>query len=254
MGVEGKVAIVTGASRGIGLATAASFLAAGAAGVTITSRKLENIVEAEAELVANGAPGDRILTLAARADDQGEAGRAVEATLERFGAVDVLVNNAGTNPAAGPLMDVDMGAVDKTWAVNQRAPLLWSRAVWHGWMSEHGGAIVNVASVGGIRPSPLIGAYNISKAALIHLTHQLAHELAPTVRVNAVAPGVVKTKLSEMLWRADEKAAAATHPLNRLGEPEDVAEAIVYLASAEWLTGVVLPVDGGAVGASAGLA
>lgn len=254
--VTDRVAIVTGATRGIGLATARLLLASGAAGVTITSRRPENVDSALGELAAEGFGEEVVLGMAARADDDDAAERTIAATLERFGAVDILVNNAGTNPSGGPIMDVDMGAIDKTWQVNQRAPLVWSRLAYRGWMEEHGGVIVNVASVGGLRPSPILGAYNVSKAALIHMTHQLAFELAPRVRVNAVAPGVVKTRLSELLWTADEQAAARTHPLGRLGVPEDVAAAIMFLASdqAGWLTGVVLPVDGGVAGATGTLA
>ena len=253
--VNDKIAIVTGATRGIGLATARMLLESGAAGVTITSRRIENVESALEELAEAGFGPDRVLGLAARADDDTEAENAVAGTVERFGRIDILVNNAGTNPSGGQIMDVDMGAIDKTWLVNQRAPLVWSRVAYHAGMKQHGGTIVNVASVGGLRPSPIIGAYNVSKAALIHLTHQLAFELAPKVRVNAVAPAVVKTKLSEMLW-ADEEAAARTHPLGRLGVPQDVAAAITFLASdqASWLTGVVLPVDGGVSGASGTLA
>ncbi|MDX1447798.1 MAG: SDR family oxidoreductase [Acidimicrobiia bacterium] len=253
--VDGQVAIVTGATRGIGLATARMLLESGAEGVTITSRKMENVEAAAEELKEAGFGPDRVLALAARADDDSEAARTVAATIERFGRLDILVNNAGTNPSGGPILDVDMGAIDKTWQVNQRAPLVWSRAACRASMEANGGCIVNVASVGGLRPSPIIGAYNVSKAALIHMTHQLAFELAPKVRVNAVAPAVVKTRLSEMLWQ-DEEAAARTHPLNRLGVPDDVAAAITFLASdkATWITGVVLPVDGGVSGASGSLA
>lgn len=254
--VEGKVAVVTGGSRGIGWETARVLAEHGAAGVVLTSRKPENIESALAGLVDARVPLDRLLGVTARADDDEASDRTMAAAIERFGAVDILINNAGTNPSAGALMDVEMGAVDKTWAVNQRAPLVWSRAAYRAGMRDSGGVIVNVASVGGVRPAPMIGAYNISKAALIHLTHQLALELAPSIRVNAVAPGVVKTKLSELLWTADESAAAAMHPLGSLGEPVDVANAVLYLCSVEarWLTGVILPVDGGVLGAAGTLA
>ena len=253
--VAGKVAIVTGASRGIGLETARVLVDSGAEGVVITSRKSETIESAADQLIESGVPAERVLAVAARADSDEAADETMTRAIERFGAVDILVNNAGTNPSGGPIMSVEMGAIDKTWAVNQRAPLVWSRAAYRHWMEANGGSIVNVASVGGIRPAPFLGAYNVSKAALIHLTHQLAFELAPKIRVNAVAPGVVKTKLSEMLWTADEKAAASTHPLGVLGEPIDVAAAITYLCSdqARWLSGVILPVDGGVVGASGSL-
>lgn len=250
--LSSKVAIVTGASRGIGQATALALVASGAAGVVMTSRRMENLDTARRELIEMGAPPKRLKPIEARADSDSDAARAVAEAIAEFGSCDILVNNAGTNPSAGPLMDVDMGAVDKTWAVNQRGPLVWAREAYRAWMKENGGVIVNVASVGGIRPTPLIGAYNVSKAAIIHLTHQLAYELAPGVRVNAVAPGVVKTRLAEMLWKDNEDQAASTHPLGRLGEPADIASAIAFLCSdlASWITGVVLPIDGGVSGAS----
>ncbi|MFO7299079.1 MAG: SDR family oxidoreductase [Actinomycetes bacterium] len=249
--VPGKVALVTGASRGIGLATALELARSGAKGVTITARKEETIAAARQEMVDAGIPEDAILAIAARADSEEDAGAAVGATVERFGSLDILINNAGTNPAFGNLMEVDLGALDKTWAVNMRAPLLWVRAAYEAWMGEHGGSVVNVASVAGIRPSALMGAYNVSKAGLIHLTRQLALELAPRIRVNAVAPGVVRTRLAGALLE-NEDMTARLHPLGRVGEPEDVSRLIVYLASdaASWMTGAIVPIDGGVVGAS----
>lgn len=248
--VEGKVALVTGGSRGIGQATALEFARSGATGVVITSRKQENVDQSKAEIVEAGADAEKVLALAARADEEEVAHDAVQAAVDTFGSCDILINNAGTNPAFGNLMEVDLGALDKTWAVNMRAPLLWARAAHSGWMGDHGGAMVNVASVAGLRPSPFMGAYNISKAGVVHLTRQLALELAPDIRVNAVAPAVVKTRLAGLLLE-DEESTAAMHPLGRVGEPEDVARLIVFLASdaASWITGAIVPVDGGVMGA-----
>ena len=248
--VDGKVAIVTGASRGIGEATVRELLASGAEGVIITGRRAETLEALATEL------GDRVVPVVGSASDESHVEAAIGTAVDTFGACDLLVNNAGTNPAGGPMMDVEMGAIDKTWDVNLRAPLLWVRHAWHASMKQHGGSIVSTGSVGGFAPSPLIGAYNVSKAALHHLTRQLAHELAPSVRVNAVAAGVVKTRLSAMLWNEKEQEAAMTHPLQRLGTPEDVARAAVFLLSdaADWMTGVILPIDGGVSGAAPNLA
>jgi len=249
--VDDKVALVTGASRGIGLAVVEELLASGARGVVITSRKPANLEEAVAEIGNQ----DRVLAIAGGADDEAHAAAAVAAAVERFGALDILVNNAATNPVAGNIIDVEMGAIDKIWAVNQRGPLVFARQAWRQWMQEHGGSIVNVSSVGGMQPGPLLGAYNVSKAALIFLTRQLAYEMAPGVRVNAIAPGIVKTRFSRSLWEMNEESAAGLHPLGRLGEVGDVTGAVLFFCSeaSSWITAVTLPIDGGVTGARAGI-
>jgi NAD(P)-dependent dehydrogenase (short-subunit alcohol dehydrogenase family) len=241
----GRAALVTGATRGIGFGLPRFFLPAAPRRVTLTGRSRERLDAAAATL---GAP-ERIAVVVGSADDGAHGEAAVAESIARFGSCDVLVNNAGTNPAYGPLVDVDLGAVDKTWSVNLKGPLLCTRAAWHGWMREHGGAIVNTASIGGIVPMAGIGAYNIAKAGLIAMTRQLAQELAPGVRVNALAPGIIKTRLAAALYVDKEEAVAARHPLGRLGVPNDVAQAALFLASdaAAWITGETLVIDGGAL-------
>ena len=133
--------------------------------------------------------------------------------------------------------------------VNVWAPILWTQLAWRAWMVDHGGTVINTASLGGIAVSPNLGVYHTSKAALIHLTRQLALELAPKVRVNAVAPGVVRTRLAEALWKENEDQVAAVTPLGRIGEPADVGDAVAFLASdrARWITGETLVIDGGQI-------
>ncbi|WIM88371.1 SDR family oxidoreductase [Candidatus Mycobacterium wuenschmannii] len=236
----GRTAIITGGSRGIGLAIAQR-LAEGGANIVLTSRKQDS-ADAAAEQVGGNAIG-----VVAHAVDEDAARRCVDLTLERFGSIDILVNNAGTNPAYGPLIDQDHARFSKTFDVNLWAPLLWTSLAAKAWMKEHGGAIVNTASIGGMHQAPNMGMYNATKAALIHVTKQLALELSPKVRVNAVAPGVVRTKLAEALWKDHEDLVAAGSALDRIGEPPDVAAAVAFLVSDEssWITGDTLVLDGG---------
>ncbi len=220
--LAGRTALVTGASRGIGYAIAETMSRRGA-NVVLTSRS-----EQAAQAAAAAIGGERVLGVCAHATDEVAAAGCVASAVERFGSLDILVNNAGTNPAYGPLLDQDKARVMKTLDVNLWAPVLWSGLAWRVWMRNHGGTIVNTASIGGMLVAAELGAYQVSKAALIHLTRQLAFELAPAVRVNAVAPGVVRTRLAEALWKEDEDATAAGVPLRRIGEPADVASAVAF--------------------------
>jgi 3-oxoacyl-[acyl-carrier protein] reductase len=243
-GLEGKVALVTGASRGIGLGIAQRLVDEGAR-VCVTARKAEALQEA---VIALGGP-DHAIAVPGKADDPGHQAEAVARTIEHFGALDVLVNNTGVNPAYGNLLDLDPGAFRKVFEVNVISALAWVREAYKASFAERGGAVVNVASVAGLRPAAGIGAYGVSKAALIHLTSQLATELGPAVRVNAVAPAVVKTAFASALYEGREEQVAAAYPLARLGIPDDVAGAVAFLASpdAAWITGHTLVVDGGLV-------
>jgi NAD(P)-dependent dehydrogenase (short-subunit alcohol dehydrogenase family) len=240
--LDGKVALVTGASRGIGKAIARAYADAGAS-VLLSSRKLADLEAAAAEI------GGDVDVVVANAGDPTQAEAAVDRCIERFGRLDILVNNAATNPYFGPTIDIDLPRYDKTWEVNLRGAFVWTQLAWRRSMQEHGGSVVNIASVGGLSVEPTIGIYNATKAALLHLTRTLAAELAPGVRVNAIAPGLVKTDMARALWEPNEARLAASMPLGRLGEPTDIAGAAVFLASdlASWITGHTLVVDGGAL-------
>jgi NAD(P)-dependent dehydrogenase (short-subunit alcohol dehydrogenase family) len=239
--LEGKVALVTGASRGIGKAIAAEFAASGAK-VMLNSRKQEGLEAAAAEM-----PGE-VAICAANAGDDGAAEKVVAATLERFGQLDVLVNNAGTNPYNGPTLGVDEPRYDKTFQVNLKAPVFWSKVAYERAFAERPGVIINMASVGGLRTDAgLLGIYNMTKAALVHFTRQLAGEIGPT-RVVGIAPGLVHTDFSAMLVENFGDELAARLPTGRLGEPADVSHLATFLASdlASWITGETFVIDGGA--------
>lgn len=238
---DGKTAIVTGASRGIGLAIAQRLIDDGA-NVVITARGEDALIEA-----VDALGPERAAYVAGKADDPGHQAETVALAIERFGSLDLLVNNTGINPAYGPLLSLDPAAARKMFEVNVLSALAWVRLAHEAWLGEHGGAIVNVASVAGLRPAPGIAMYGVTKAAVIHLTEELAVELGPAIRINAVAPAVVKTKFATALYEGREEEVAAPYPLKRLGVPSDIAGAVSFLLSedAGWITGQTLTLDGG---------
>lgn len=244
LSLEGKTALITGGSKGIGFAIAKTYIEAGAR-VMLVARKAEALKAAATEL---GGP-DKALWMTGNVGKPEDAAAAVAATIEQMGGLDVLVNNAATNPWAGRTIDIDLPRWDKTMEVNLRGPLVWTQEAWRQTMKQNGGAIINVASVGAFVTSPALGTYGVAKSALVYLTKQLAAELAPKVRVNCVAPGLIKTDFAEYLWKDGKDAMVAnTYPLKRLGEPEDVAEAVLYFtAGASWVTGQTLILDGGGI-------
>jgi NAD(P)-dependent dehydrogenase (short-subunit alcohol dehydrogenase family) len=241
---EGRTALVTGGSRGIGLGIARSLVDRGAR-VVLTARKPEALAEAVAAL---GGP-DVAVAVAGHAGDAAHRATAVATAVETFGSLDLLVGNVGVNPVFGPLMDLDLAAFGKILDTNVVSTLGLVQEAWRAWMSEHGGSVLIVASVAGLKSSEGIAAYGVSKAALINLTTQLAVELGPTVRVNSVAPAVVKTRFAEALFTGREAELAAQYPAGRLGTPEDIGEAAAYLLGddAGWVTGQTLVLDGGAL-------
>ncbi|MYR57597.1 glucose 1-dehydrogenase [Streptomyces sp. SID625] len=239
--LSGKVALVTGASRGIGYGVAEALVARGDR-VCITGRNEDALKEAVERLGS-----DRVIGVAGKAHDEAHQAAAVDRVMEVFGRVDHLVNNAGTNPVFGPIADLDLNVARKVFETNVISALGFAQRTWHAWQKDNGGAIVNISSIAGLAPSPFIGAYGISKAAMINLTQQLAHEFAPKVRVNAIAPGVVKTRFAQALFEGREDEAAAAYPLGRLGVPTDIGGAAAFLTSeqSDWVTGQTLVVDGG---------
>ncbi|MFC7343303.1 SDR family oxidoreductase [Saccharopolyspora griseoalba] len=238
---DGRVAIVTGASRGIGLAIAERLVSEGAK-VVLTARKPEPLAEAVEGLGSGNALG-----VPGKADDEEHQAEAIAKAEEAFGRVDLLVNNTGINPAYGPLVELDHGIARKTFEVNVLAALSWTQKVYRAGMAEHGGSVLNVCSVAGLRPAPGIGFYGATKAMLAHMTQELAVELGPKVRVNAIAPAVVKTQFATALYEDKEDEVAAGYPMQRLGVPSDISGASAFLLSEEasWITGQILTLDGG---------
>jgi NAD(P)-dependent dehydrogenase (short-subunit alcohol dehydrogenase family) len=241
---SGRTALITGGTRGIGAGIAEELLRRGA-NVVVTARKPEELDATVARLDADGT--GRVLAARGSADDEVHQQQAVALAVERFGRLDCLVPNAAVNPQYGPLMDADLGAVRKVFEVNVTAVLGWVQQAWRQSMQAGGGCVLVVASVGGLRTGDAIGAYNASKAAVIHLVRQLGGEMGPTVRVNAIAPAVVKTTFASALYEGREEEVARAYPMRRLGTPEDTAKAAAFLLSddAGWITGETLVLDGG---------
>ncbi|MGP4048445.1 SDR family oxidoreductase [Streptomyces sp. 2A115] len=243
----GLTAFVSAASRGIGRGIAREFLSRGAA-VTITARDAHALDVTADELAAEtGAARGRILTVPGDAGDADARADAVHRCVEEFGSLNVLVNNAGVNSLFGPLVDAELDEVRQTFEVNVTAALGFTQLAWHAWMSEHGGTVVNMSSTAALRATGDIGVYGASKVALCRLTEELAYQLGPKVRVNAVAPAVVKTVFAEPLYIGREAEVVERYPLRRLGLPSDVAQLVAFLASDEagWITGETVRIDGG---------
>jgi NAD(P)-dependent dehydrogenase (short-subunit alcohol dehydrogenase family) len=247
--LSGRVALVTGASRGIGSAIATALVEQGAH-VVLSSRKQADL-DAEAARI-NALFPDRALAIAAHSGRPDDLERLVKTAIEHAGHIDILVNNAATNPYFGPVIDAELSAWDKTFEVNLRGVFILTKLVYEAWMQEHGGAVVNIASVGGLRPGFGLGVYNVTKAGVIMLTRQLARELGGKVRVNAIAPGLVKTRFAEALWgnEAILERVLASNPMGRIGLPDEIAGAVAFLASdaASYINGEVIVIDGGGGG------
>lgn len=237
--LDGKVVLVTGGSKGIGRAIATRCAEAGAR-VLISSRK-----QGQLEAAAASMPGE-VEVFAANAGEPEQAAACVAACVERFGRIDVLVNNAGTNPHYGPLMGLDVASAEKTTKVNQTGYLVWTQEAVKAGLA---GSVLNLSSIGALTVETNLGWYNVTKAAELHLTRHLAAELAPAVRVNAILPGIIKTDFSRQLWETREELFAERVPMKRLGTPDDIADAALFLVSdaASWITGQTLVVDGGAL-------
>lgn len=250
--LSGKVAIVTGGSRGIGLASATALAEAGAK-VVIASRKPEPLEQAAAQ-IREQTGGEAIAVPAHTGDDEAVA-RVVERTVSAFGGLDILVNNAATNPHFGPLLTSDDSHWDKTYDVNVKGYFRMAKACVPHMAARGGGRIINLASVAGRRVQPGMGIYCISKAAVVMMTQVLAVELAEQkINVNALTPGFVKTKFSSAIWanEAISDAVLRAIPQGRMAAPEEIANLILFLASDEssFMTGSILDIDGGQLAAS----
>jgi len=242
----GKVAIVTGASKGIGESIARGLAEFGAK-VVVSSRKQE-AVDAVARAIQ--AAGGEALAVAAHAGSTSDLQNLLEKTVARFGGVDIVVNNAATNPVFGPTINSDEGVFDKIMAVNVKGPLELAKRAFPIMAERGGGSVINISSIGGIKPEPMLGIYSVSKAALISLTRVLAKEWgAANVRVNAICPGLVQTKFSAALWQAEDnlKRFLGEIPMGRIAQPDEMAGLAVFLAgdAASYCTGGIYVADGG---------
>ncbi|NIM95297.1 MAG: glucose 1-dehydrogenase [Anaerolineales bacterium] len=246
--IAGKVAIVTGASKGIGSAIALAFAKAGAK-VTVSSRKIEAVSEVAHEIEG---VGGEALPIQAHMGYVDQVESMVEQTVERWGSLDIIVNNAATNPHFGPILTADEGQVEKIFDVNLKGYFRLCQQAFPHMRDQGAGKIINLTSVAGLRPGFNMGLYSISKAGVIMLTQVLARELGPyNIQANAIAPGLVKTKFSRALWEDESilQHQESVTPLGRIGLPEDVVGAALYLASplSDWVTGTIIVVDGGAL-------
>ncbi|WP_457100083.1 SDR family oxidoreductase [Microbacterium sp. P5_E9] len=233
-----RVAVITGGSRGIGFAIAQRLTDEGAS-VVITGRRQDSLDEALATL------GPQASAVAGKADDPEHRAAVFAHVAERHGRLDHLVNNAGINPAYGPLLEIDLAVAQKILAVNVLGTLEWTRDAVAAGLSR---SIVNLSSISAVSAAPGIAFYGVSKAAIMNLTIQLAQELSPGIRVNAVAPAVIKTAFARALYEGREAEVSAGYPLGRLGETADVAGPVAFLLSedADWITGQTIVIDGGA--------
>ena len=234
--MDGKVALITGGSRGIGRSIALTFAENGA-DVAISGRKLPDLEEVAEEIKAKGR---KTLAVSSHIAKLEESTNLVEKVKAEFGRIDILVNNAGTNPYNGPLIDAEEWAWDVTMNVNLKGPFLLSQLVARVMKEQNGGNIINISSVAGITPSAL-HIYSVTKAALIMLTRVMAKEWEQyNIRVNAIAPGMVKTRFSEVLWKG-------TPAEDRIAVPDDIAGAALYLASdaSKYVNGETITIKSG---------
>jgi len=244
--LDGRVAVITGASKGIG-ASIAHFLGQAGAKVVVSSRKQDAVDEVAAELHQAGIDAKAIAANVGKLED---CQALIEQTIAAYGGVDILVNNAAANPVFGPIEQTEVWAFDKIMDVNVKGPFELAKLALPSMKSRGGGSIINISSIGGLRPEPGLGIYSVSKAAIISLSKVLAKEWGSHgVRVNVICPGLIKTKFSEALWTNDQilKHMMAQLPIARIGTPEEIAALALYLAApaSGYSTGGVFTADGG---------
>ena len=244
--LSGKVAVITGASKGIGEAIAKIYAAAGAS-VVISSRKKESVDEVANAIVKSGG---KAIAIACHMGNMQDVDRLVKETVSAYGGIDILVNNAATNPTFGPVVDTDEAAFDKIMNVNVKGPFELSKKVYALMKGKKSGSIINIGSIGGLSPELGLGIYSMSKAALISLTKVMAKEWGgDNIRANVICPGLIKTKFSEALWSNDKimNTMMKILPIKRVGTPEEIAALALYLAADEsaYCTGSVFTADGG---------